>query len=159
MTTKRCPTCNLDKPTFRGPRCADCKALYKKTRSEEAATAIVEIPQVIWPKDPEGRLKVAVELRMAAYKERAIDAIFELATMAPSDNPLLMQVKLAAAAKLAGPLPGDAQAGSLAGKQTELDPFLKELSDAFKAQRPRLLEVRERVAVFEQPSGATLPAE
>src|SRR5262249_9444391 len=109
-TTKKCRACGLEKPLDEFPkkknRCNDCNAIYTQQRPTDAKQ-IIEVPRAQLPRDAEGRLKMAIELRMQAYKESAIDAIYDLAAMPVSSNPLLMQVKMAAAKLLAGHLPGD----------------------------------------------------
>ena len=86
-------------------------------------------------------IRTAIDRRLALYKVAGLDALHELATI-PVDpqNSAQNQVKLAAAAKLAG----TTEAGSAGG---ELGETLRELREAYQQNAPRLKVVRERMTV------------
>lgn len=83
---------------------------------------------------------------MALYRVAGLDALHDLATMQIDSNSAQNQVKLAAAARLAGPTEGSSAGDGLAE-------VLRELNTSYEANAPRLRVIRERVTV------ETLPAE
>ena len=105
------------------------------------------------PKRPEDRhkytnvarlKKMATEI-MATYQCTAIDAIADLAMMDADvwqKSPALAQIKLSAARLLAYP---DGQKES----ESPLGDMLKQLDGEFKANAPRIKNVRERVITFD----------
>lgn len=88
----------------------------------------------------EAEIRDAVERRLALYRVSALDALHDLATMPVDSNSAQNQVKLAAAARLAGPT----ESGSGGG---ELGETLRTLRDEYQANAPRLKVIRERMTV------------
>lgn len=87
-----------------------------------------------------------IEARVAMYRVVGLDALHDLATMPIDSNSAQNQVKLAAAARLAGSVEG--QAGG-----SELADVLRELNQSYQENAPRLRVIREKVTI------ETLPAE
>jgi hypothetical protein len=88
----------------------------------------------------EEEIRAAIDRRLSLYRVSALDALHDLATMPIDENSAQNQVKLAAAAKLAGTHEG----GSTGG---ELGETLRELREAYSQNAPRLKVVRERMTV------------
>lgn len=97
-------------------------------------------------------LREAVERRVALYRVAGLDALHELATMPLDANSAQNQVKLAAAARLAGTTEGSSGAGDLAET-------LRELNDLYQKEAPRLRVVRERVTIETVPEEKTVSQE
>ena len=89
-------------------------------------------------------LNEAVEERLVLYRVAGLDALHELATMPLDDNSAQNQVKLAAAARLAG----SPEAGAGGG---EVGEALRALNQLYHEQAPRLRVVRERLTVEVAP--------
>ncbi len=87
----------------------------------------------------------AVEDRLAMYRVAGLDALHELATMPLDKNSAQNQVKLAAAARLAG---DQANYGSGDG----LADTLRELNQSYQENAPRLRVIREKVTIEPVPS-------
>jgi len=85
-------------------------------------------------------LHAAISQRMALYRVTGLDALHDLAAMPIDANSAQNQVKLAAAARLAGGLEGGASGGEMAET-------LRELSDLYQKHAPRLRVIRERTTV------------
>lgn len=131
--------------------CTECRSVYKGTRvkSKPIAKVVLEVPRRITPPKARGELlDVAVELRTKNYQEPALQAIYELATMPISTNPLLMQIKMSAARLLAGPMPWEqGQNQAVADTPTGL---LQSLNEAYHAHSVRIKQIRERVIDFDR---------
>jgi len=82
----------------------------------------------------------AIEERIALYRVSGLDALHDLATMPIDENSAQNQVKLAAAARLAGGLEGGAGSGEMAET-------FRELSELYQKHAPRLRVIRERTTV------------
>ena len=82
----------------------------------------------------------AIEDRVALYKVSGLDALHDLATMPIDENSAQNQVKLAAAARLAGGL----EPGGFGGEMAET---LRELQSLYQQIAPRLRVIRERTTV------------
>lgn len=82
----------------------------------------------------------AMERRMSLYRIAGLDALHELASMPLDQNSAQNQVKLAAAARLAGPPEGSQGGGELADT-------LRELNQAYQQDAPRLRVIRERLTI------------
>ncbi len=89
-------------------------------------------------------LSAAVERRIAIYRVAGLDALHDLATMEIDANSAQNQVKLAAAARLAGPTEGSSGGGELAET-------LRELQKSYAAEAPRLRVIRERTTIETLP--------
>lgn len=85
-------------------------------------------------------ISAAVESRIALYRVAGLDSLYELATMGLSDNSAQNQVRLAAAARLAGPTEGVSTGGDIASA-------LRELNEQYHREAPRIRVVRERISV------------
>lgn len=85
-------------------------------------------------------LHAAVEQRIALYRVAGLDALHDLATMPIDQNSAQNQVKLAAAARLAGGLEGGVTGGEMAET-------FRELSELYQKHAPRLRVTRERMTV------------
>lgn len=90
----------------------------------------------------------AIEERVSLYRVAGLDALHELATMPLNDNSAQNQVKLAAAARLAGSIGGD--------QSSDMGDVFRELREAYEQQAPRLRVIREKttttVEVVPQPA-------
>jgi prophage DNA circulation protein len=91
----------------------------------------------------------AIEDRMSLYRVAGLDALHDLATMPIDSNSAQNQVKLAAAARLAGPQEGLSGSGDLAET-------LRALNEQYQKEAPRLRVVRERVTVETIPEKTVL---
>ena len=89
-------------------------------------------------------IAAAVARRMALYRIAGLDALHDLATMPLDVNSAQNQVKLAAAARLAGPTEGSSGSDGLAET-------LRELSEAYTREAPRLRVVREKTTIEISP--------
>ena len=87
----------------------------------------------------------ATDERLALYRVSGLDALHDLATMPIDENSAQNQVKLAAAARLAGAV----EAGGTGG----LEEALRELNAQYVEHAPRLRVTREKLTV------ETIPAE
>lgn len=88
---------------------------------------------------PIEQIHEAVEKRLSLYRVAGLDALHDLATMPINENSAQNQVKLAAAARLAGET-ASAGGGDLADT-------LRQLNDAYQKEAPRLRIVRERTTI------------
>lgn len=89
-------------------------------------------------------LNAAIESRLAIYRVAGLDALHDLATMPIDVNSAQNQVKLAAAARLAG----TPEAGGAGG---EVADALRSLNTLYHEHAPRLRVVRERLTVEVSP--------
>lgn len=89
-------------------------------------------------------LHEAVEKRIALYRVVGLDALHDLAAMPIDENSAQNQVKLAAAARLAGGLEGGAGSNDLAET-------LRDLQKSYEENAPRLRIIRERMTVELEP--------
>ena len=80
---------------------------------------------------------------MVLYRSQGLDTLQELATMPHGDNSAMAQVRLAAAARLAGTQ--EYQSGASGA----MDATLSILNDEYQKAAPRIKRVRERVIEFE----------
>lgn len=85
----------------------------------------------------DAQIHEAIALRMGLYRVAGLDALHDLATMPINENSAQNQVKLAAAARLAGGL----EAGGAGG---EMGDTFRELRELYESHAPRLRVVRER---------------
>ena len=92
-----------------------------------------------------------ISRRLTLYRSDGLDSLHELATMPIGDNSAMAQVKLAAAARLAGGVESD-QGGSDVAQTLAL------LNQAYHEHAPRIKSVRERVIEFHQPSSTSAPS-
>lgn len=88
----------------------------------------------------------SIDRRLSLYRVVGLDALHDLATMPIDENSAQNQVKLAAAARLAGPTDGHSGSG-------EIESTLRELNEAYQKEAPRLRVIREKTTI------ETLPAE
>jgi hypothetical protein len=95
-------------------------------------------------------LERAVQHRLALYRVSGLDALHDLATMPIDDNSAQNQVKLAAAARLAGPTEGLTGGG-------EVGETLRALNDLYHQNAPRIRIVRERMTVELAPGEREIP--
>lgn len=86
------------------------------------------------------RINEEIQRRLSLYRVTGLDALAELATMPIDENSAQNQVKLAAAARLAG----TTESGSGSGDVAQA---LRELNQLYHEQAPRLRVVRERLTV------------
>lgn len=77
------------------------------------------------------RLEIEVARRMTFYRADGLEALHELATMAIGDNSAMAQVKLSAAARLAGGV-GERESGS------DLEETLRTLNEQYHQHAPRI---------------------
>lgn len=93
----------------------------------------------------EDEIRAAVERRIALYRVAGLDALHDLATMPLDENSAQNQVKLAAAARLAGPSDAQTAGGDFAS-------ILRELNESYQQNAPRLRVTRERISVEVAPA-------
>ncbi len=91
----------------------------------------------------EAAIQEAIDSRIALYRVAGLDALHDLATMPIDDNSAQNQVKLAAAARLAGAVEGMGGGG--------LEETLRELNKAYQDNAPRLRVIRERTTIETMP--------
>lgn len=84
-------------------------------------------------------LNALIEERLLIYRVDGLDALHDLATMPLDDNSAQNQVKLAAAARLAG----TAESVGVGG----LEDVLRELNKSYQENAPRLRVIRERTTI------------
>ena len=82
----------------------------------------------------------AIAQRLAVYRVVGLDSLAELATMPIDENSAQNQVRLAAAARLAGS-PEHSSGGG------EMGDIMRSLNDAYHANAPRIRVTRERMTV------------
>ena len=109
-------------------------------------SAVVEAIPAKWKGIDRAEIERAIEERTALYRVSGLDALHELATMPIDVNSAQNQVKLAAAARLAGSTEGQSGGDDLAST-------LRDLNREYQEAAPRLRIVRERTTI------ETLPAE
>lgn len=124
-------------PLLRLTRAIEASPILQATRS-----AIADLPKHNLSHE---EIHQAVEQRVSLYRVVGLDALHDLATMPIDENSAQNQVKLAAAARLAGTTESSG-AGDLADT-------LRQLNDAYQQNAPRLRVIRERTTI------ETLPAE
>lgn len=129
--------------------CTECRMVYKgtKVRHIPVAEDIVQVPRLPAPGNDRGQLlDVAVELRTKNYQEPALQAIYELAVMPVSANPNLMNIKMAAARLLVGPMPWEQGQGQPVGDNP--GSLLASLNEAYHTHAVRIKNIRERTITF-----------
>jgi hypothetical protein len=99
---------------------------------------------------PRAELDAAIEERVAHYRVEGLDALADLARMPIDANSAQNQVKLAAAARLAGGSEGYSGGDGL--EQT-----LRELNKAYQDHAPRLRIIRERTTIESVPDERLVP--
>lgn len=115
--------------------------------SEELQRTVLAIRQT--KVDPEyqkwsaEQARSAVESRLSLYQADGLDALHQIATMPLSDNSAQNQVKLAAAARLAGNR-DTADAGP-----SDLAQTLEILNREYQENAPKIKSIRERIVTFE----------
>lgn len=97
-------------------------------------------------------LSLAIETRISLYRVVGLDALHDLAVMPIDENSAQNQVKLAAAARLAGGLEGGGAGG-------EMGEALRELRDLYQKNAPRLRVIRERTTVELSPQDERVVSE
>jgi hypothetical protein len=90
------------------------------------------------------QLEAAIQHRLSLYRVSGLDALHDLATMPIDENSAQNQVKLAAAARLAGSTEGLGGGGDVADT-------LRALNEAYHQNAPRIRVVRERLTVEVSP--------
>ena len=88
-------------------------------------------------------IHAAVERRLSLYRVAGLDALHDLASMPIDANSAQNQVKLAAAARLAGTVESAGGSG--------IEETLRELNAQYQKEAPRLRVVRERVTIEQMP--------
>jgi len=90
------------------------------------------------------KLHAAIEERLSLYRVSGLDALHDLATMPIDENSAQNQVKLAAAARLAGSTDAGLSGGAL-------EETLRELNADYQRSAPRLRVTRERLTIETVP--------
>ena len=98
------------------------------------------------------QLERDVQHRIRLYRVAGLDALHDIAVMPISENSAQNQVKLAAAARLAGSTEGLGTGG-------EIGETLRALNEAYQQNAPRIRVVRERLSVEIGPQEREIPAE
>lgn len=88
-------------------------------------------------------IQKAISQRLGLYRVAGLDALHDLATMPIDTNSAQNQVKLAAAARLAGT--AEAEAGS------DTSELLRELNNSYQQNAPRLRVTREKLTIERLP--------
>lgn len=89
-------------------------------------------------------LEEAIRARTQIYRVVGLDSLHELATMPLSENSAQNQVKLAAAARLAG-------SSESSGAGGEVAETLRALNESYQKEAPRIRVIRERTTVEVDP--------
>lgn len=97
-------------------------------------------------------LRKAIDARISLYRVAGLDALHDLATMPIDSNSAQNQVKLAAAARLAG-------TSEQGGGGGELAETLRELNRQYAETAPRIRVVRERLTVETVPQERAIEGE
>lgn len=97
-------------------------------------------------------LQILVDRRLALYRVVGLDSLAELATMPIDANSAQNQVRLAAAARLAGSTEG-------AGGGGEVGDILRQLNEAYQASAPRIRLTREKLTVEVSQGAAGIPVD
>jgi len=111
--------------------------LDRAIRVSEVLQATIETIREAGKSVTEEQIQKAIDTRISIYRVAGLDALHDLATMPIDENSAQNQVKLAAAARLAGGL----EHGAIA---TGMDETLRELQAAYQQSAPRLRVIRER---------------
>lgn len=98
------------------------------------------------------RIEEAVRSRLALYRVAGLDALHDLATMPIDENSAQNQVKLAAAARLAGSSDAGPGGGDIADT-------LRALNDQYQKDAPRIRLVRETLTIEHRPPERDIPGE
>lgn len=122
--------------------------LHRAIQVSPALQACLESAKTAGPGIPIEAIHKAAEERMALYRVAGLDALHDLATMPIDANSAQNQVKLAAAARLAGTVEGAGGGGDVAET-------LRELNRSYQENAPRLRVIREKVTTTIE----TLPPE
>jgi hypothetical protein len=118
--------------------------LNRAIRVSPVLQACVETTRELGPGVALEVVHKAIEERVALYRVSGLDALAELATIDVNDpNSAKLQVKLAAAARLAGAV----EAGGSGG----LEETLRELNKSYAENAPRLRVTREKLTVETLP--------
>lgn len=89
-------------------------------------------------------IQSAIEKRLLLYRVAGLDALHDLATMPIDENSAQNQVKLAAAARLAG-------TQEHAGGSSEMAEVMRELNRQYEENAPRIRVTRERMTIETVP--------
>lgn len=89
------------------------------------------------------QIQSAIAQRTSLYRVAGLDALHDLATMPIDANSAQNQVKLAAAARLAGTVEGVDGGG--------LEATLRELNQQYQQEAPRLRVIREKITIEQIP--------
>jgi hypothetical protein len=83
------------------------------------------------------QLEAEIVRRLTVYRADALDSLHELATMDHGENSAMAQVRLAAAARLTGPMGGTKDVGS------DLEQTMRELNEAYHREAPKIKVTRQ----------------
>lgn len=89
-------------------------------------------------------IQTAIEQRLLLYRVAGLDALHDLATMPIDENSAQNQVKLAAAARLAG-------TQEHVGGSSEMAEVMRELNRQYEESAPRIRVTRERMTIEAMP--------
>lgn len=112
------------------------RAIRADDRLQAVYLAIKEVKANGYDKMSQERLELEVARRMTFYRADGLEAIHELATMPIGDNSAMAQVKLAAAARLTGPM------GEREGSN-ELQETLRQLNESYHQEAKRIKITRQ----------------
>lgn len=118
--------------------------LQRAIQTSPGLQATVDSIPARWKGVDRDQIERAIEERIALYRVSGLDALAELATMPIDENSAQNQVKLAAAARLAGSSEGHSGDGDLAAT-------LRDLNREYQEAAPRLRIVRERTTIETLP--------
>lgn len=118
--------------------------LQRAIQTSGLLQATVEAIPLKWKGVDRSEIERAIDERVALYRVTGLDALAALATMPIDVNSAQNQVKLAAAARLAGSTEGQSGGDDLATT-------LRDLNREYQEAAPRLRIVRERMTIETLP--------
>jgi hypothetical protein len=92
----------------------------------------------------DAQIQQEIDRRILIYRAAGLDALHDLATMPIDENSAQNQVKLAAAARLAG-------TSESTGGNDGIEETLRELNQSYQQSAPRLRVIRERTTIETLP--------
>lgn len=113
------------------------RAIRKSQRLQVLYTTIKDVKALPeYDRVSQERLETEVARRMTFYRSDGLEALHDLATMDIGDNSAMAQVKLAAAARLAGSV-------NDSGMDTDMEAVMRQLNQDYHANAPRIRITRQ----------------
>lgn len=120
------------------------RAIRVSATLQATLATLRETPQREQPALTDSMIQSEVDRRIALGRAVGLEALHDLASMPIDENSAQNQVKLAAAARLAGGLEGG-------GSNAEMAETLRQLQQDYQQNAPRLRVIRERTTVEIEP--------